>query len=29
MIALTDCNKFFASCEQSIRFELESRTIVV
>ena len=29
MIALADCNNFFASCERSIRPELEGKPIVV
>ena len=29
MIALTDCNNLFASCERSIRPELEGKPIVV
>tara|TARA_B100000575_G_C23061900_1_gene611366 strand:+ start:327 stop:782 length:456 start_codon:yes stop_codon:yes gene_type:complete len=29
MIALVDCNNFFASCERSIRSELEGKPIVV
>ena len=29
MIALADCNNFFASCERSIRPELDGKPIVV